>query len=383
MTGVDTASILPDTVPMRPTRAIIHTDNFRHNIRTARRLGGGRPICAAVKADAYGHGAVSLSRVAIEEGVDLLAVATVDEGGELREAGIDAPILLLGHTTGEEADRIVQLGLQTMVGDEPYATALDAAAARRSTVVDVHLKVDTGMGRIGCRPDDAVDLARRVSEAAHLRLAGVATHLPVADGDDRIPTEAQLSRFTAVVDAIGNAGIDPVCVHAANSAALLSGGYPLFDLVRPGIMLYGYAPSPELTGATDLRPVMELRSQIVFIKRVPPGTGVSYGLTWRAPRETVIGTVAAGYADGYNRLLSNTGTVAIGGALYPVVGRVCMDQFMVDLGPAPTVGLYDEVVLFGPDPPAPDAQALAGILETIPYEITCRIDQRVPRVYQT
>lgn len=367
---------------MRPTRAIIHTDSFRHNVQTARRLGGGRPICAAVKADAYGHGAVALSRVALEAGVEMLAVATVDEGAELRDAGISAPVVLLGHTVPDEAGRVAELGLQTMVGDEIYAAALEAAAGRESTAVEVHLKVDTGMGRIGCRPDDAVALAGRIAGSAHLRLIGAATHLPVADGDDRAPTEAQLSRFAAVVDSIRAAGIDPGTVHAANSAALLSGGYPLFDLVRPGIMLYGYPPSPLLAAAAELRPVMELRSQVVFLKRVAAGTGVSYGLTWRAPRETVIATVPVGYADGYTRLLSNRGRVAIGGRQYPVVGRVCMDQIMIDLGPSPSVELYDEVVLFGPRPPAPDAQEIAELLETIPYEVTCRIDKRVPRVYE-
>jgi alanine racemase len=268
-----------------------------------------------------------------------------------------------------------------MVGNRESIDSLASEAAKRRKPVQVHLKVDTGMGRIGCQPDEAPELAERIDSADWLELSGVCTHFPVADTADREFTAWQLDRFRACVDGIRSRGIDPATLHAANSGAILDHPQSAFRMVRPGIMLYGYYPSHEQARNLALKPVMELLSKVVFLKKVPRGTGISYGLTHRVERDTTIATIPAGYADGYNRLLSNRGQVCIRGRRYPIVGRVCMDQTMVDVGPDSEVELYDEVILFGPHPPAPDAEEIAGLMQTIPYEVTCLISRRVPRVF--
>ena len=367
---------------LRATRAIIHLDNLRHNIRLLRSHIGPVPrICMAVKADAYGHGAVPITRTALAEGVDAFGVATVGEGRELREAGIRAPVLLFSPVLPEENAEIVLSGLAPMVGSREAIASLAAEAAKQDKPVEVHLKVDTGMGRIGCQPEDAPDLAELIASDDWLKLAGVCTHFPVADAADSDFTTRQLERFQACVDGIRNRGIDPAALHAANSGAILAYPPSYFQMVRPGIMLYGYYPSQEQPRDLPLKPVMELVSKVSFLKKVPKGTGISYGLTHRVERDTVIATIPAGYADGYSRLLSNRGQVCIRGKRYPVVGRVCMDQTMVNVGPDSEVELYEDVILFGPDPPAPDAEEIAGLMQTIPYEVTCLINRRVPRVY--
>jgi alanine racemase len=212
-------------------------------------------------------------------------------------------------------------------------------------------------------------------------MEGVATHFPAADGSDPAYTEEQIRVFTETVGAIRGRGIDPPFIHAANSGGITGHPASLFTMVRPGIMLYGYPPAPEQKAKLGLLPVMEFESKLVMIKRLPAGSYISYGLTYKTPRETCIGTVAAGYGDGYCRLLSNKARVLIRGALYPVAGRVCMDQFMVDLGPAADIPRYTAVSLFGPDPAGPDAADLAEIIGTIPYEVTCAVSARVPRIY--
>lgn len=368
---------------MRATRAIIYTDHFRHNLRQVRALAGpDREICAAVKANAYGHGAVELSRIALAEGVRRLAVATVEEAAELREAGISARIVLLSLATPDEVSDIVSLELEPVVAREDFVALLGAEAARQSRRIAVHLKIDTGMGRIGVRAEEAPALAAAVVGQSALEIAGMATHFPVADTEDSEFTREQVRALDGAVREIRAAGIDPGVIHAANSGATLRYPGAHLDMLRPGIMLYGYYPSHDQLREVELKPVMELRSQLVFMKRVAAGTTVSYGRSWTAPRETVIGTVPAGYADGYNRLLSNRAVVSVRGRACPVVGRVCMDQFMVDLGPNPGAELYDDVVLFGPTPPAPTAEDIADMVDSIPYEVTCRVDARVPRLYR-
>ncbi len=375
---------------------MIHLGNFRHNIREVRehlarvsRSTGTNPpvMCVSVKADAYGHGARELARVAVEEGVDQLAVATVDEALSLRHAGIRSPLVLYSLSMPEEADAVCDADLSPFVADHEYCDRLIEAAQRHDTIVAVHLKIDTGMGRIGCSPDEAPALARRIRDEPYLRLTGIATHFPVADGAERTFTEDQTQRFAMTVDRIRSAGVTDGLVHAANSGAILAYPESWFDLVRPGIMVYGYYPSHDQERTLDLRPVMELESRIVQLKTVEPGTSLSYGRTYVAQQRTVIGTVPIGYADGYNRLLSNRGNVLVyenGGSRVrrvPVAGRVCMDQIMLDLGPdAPTLK-YDRVVLFGPDSRGPSGEEIADLIGTIPYEVTCAVAARVPRTY--
>lgn len=370
---------------------MIYLENLRSNLRQLRdRLAHktpAPPMCVAVKADGYGHGGVTVARVALEEGATHLGVATVAEGAELRAAGIQAPVLLYGLAADEELADLVEAHLSPFVADADYARAVASAAQRVGRTVDVHLKIDTGMGRIGCRPQDAAAVARAVSELPQLNLDGVATHFPVADAADEEPTREQYARFEESVAAIRAAGIEPGTLHAANSGAIIGHPSTWADMVRPGISVYGYYPSDEQTRTLRLKPVMEFRSRISFVKRVDAGATISYGMTHRAERTTRIGTIPVGYADGYNRLLSGRAEVLVResatGRSYraPIAGRICMDQLMIDLGPDSRVRREDEAVLLGPDPAGPNAEELCELLGTIPYEITCWVSRRVPRVY--
>jgi alanine racemase len=334
-----------------------------------------------VKADAYGHGITEISRAAATIGVDYLAVATVDEGVELRDAGIELPILLYSLATPTEMTAVVEYGITPILGDRNQVNDYNREAREQGVALPVHLKIDTGMGRIGCKPSEAVEMSRAVVDADALILGGVSTHFAGADIDDPAYTKRQIRRFEQALADIKAAGIDPGVVHAANSGGVLAHPESWYDMVRPGILAYGYAPSPEQGGILTVKPVMELVSKVVFIKEVAAGDSVSYGMTWTAPSATTIGTVPAGYGDGYNRLLSNIGEVSIAGVRYKIVGRVCMDQFMIDLGPVCSVDRYQDVVLFGDERGAPDAAELAALCGTIPYEITCNISKRVPRTY--
>lgn len=370
---------------MRATRAIIHLENLQSNIIEIRkRLATGTRLCVPVKADAYGHGALRVAVAAIRSGASYLAVASVQEGIDLREAGIVAPILSLSLPIPEEIPSIINHELTPLVVDGEFIAELGAAARAMNRVVPVHLKIDTGMSRIGCSPEQAVALARLIAHERHLILEGVATHLAVADSlspADVAYTKAQLASFTDAIDSIRAEGIDPGIVHAANSGAVLLYPESHFDMVRPGILVYGYAPAPGLEGRIDVRPVMELETQVVSIKKIEAGTSVSYGRTWTAGQETFIATIPVGYADGLARHLSPGLKVRIGEREYPIVGRICMDQCMIDIGSDPWIQRWDHVTIFGPPPAASSAQNIADLLGTIPYEITCGINKRVPRVY--
>jgi alanine racemase len=309
----------------------------------------------------------------------------VDEGAELRVAGIDAPILLLSLPMPDEYEALISHGLTPFVGDKACIAALEHAAAALRARVAVHLKVDTGMGRIGCPPEDAAELAGYADSCPHIRLEGIATHLAVSDSQkpEHIRyTKEQLRRFVHAVDAVKRAGVNTGVIHAAASGGVLLHEDSWFDMVRPGVMLYGYPPNPALAGLLPLEPVMELVSHIVYIKRVKKGESVSYGRTWIAPCDTTIATIPIGYGDGLNRLLSNNHVVLINGTSHPVVGRICMDQCMVDLGQDAAPQQFEKVILFGTKP-ALSAMDMAERLGTIPYEITCAINKRVPRVYES
>ena len=362
---------------MRATNAIIHLDRLGRNIAVVRtKIGPNRLICMPVKADAYGHGAVPAARTALEAGVRYLAVATVEEGIELREAGIDAPVLLLSIALPEELPAVAVWDLSPLIGDREYAEAAAHAAEQAGRRLSVHLKIDTGMGRLGCPPEAAAELAACIAARPSLALAGTATHLAVADSPakaDVAYTREQLARFRTAAGEIRRAGIEPGLLHAANSGAVMFHEDAWFDMVRPGILLYGY-------GAPEVEPVMELVTRIAFIKRVTTGESISYGRTWTAPRDTLIATLPAGYGDGLPRGLSGNWRVRIRDALYPLAGRICMDQCMVDLGPDADIRRWEPVTVFGGA--APSAADMAARLGTISYEITCGVNKRVPRVYR-
>jgi alanine racemase len=360
-------------------------DRLRKNIETVRNRIGSKPLlCMPVKADGYGHGAIPIAQEALRLGAAVLAVATVQEGAELRKAGIDAPILLFSIPLPEELDELAAYKLSPFIADRECAQALAAAADRAGVRLQVHLKIDTGMGRIGCPPEAAAALAAYIASFPSLHYRGTATHLAKADSpatDGLAYTQKQLARFNEALDAIRKAGFDTGIVHAANSGAVLLHEDAYFDMVRPGILLYGYPPSAALASLAQLEPVMDLVTSVGFIKKVAQGEALSYGGTWIAPTDRMIATLPVGYGDGLPRGLSGTLQVLIRGTLYPVAGRICMDQCMVDLGQDTEVRRWDPVIIFGGTQGALSAGDLAVKLHTIPYEITCTINKRVPRLY--
>lgn len=370
---------------MRATQAIIYTKNLLENVREARkRAGENRKICVPVKADAYGHGALAVSRIVLEAGADILAVADTDEANELRNSGIAAPILLLSQIMPEELPSAVSQELVPMVSDAAFIEEAAVAAKHLNKQLTVHLKVDSGLRRLGCRAEDAHLLAGKIAESRWLCLGGVATHLSVSDSldpSDIAYTKEQLRVFCGAVENIKKAGVDPGIVHAANSGAFLFHPDAYFDMVRPGIFIYGYLPDEVAINGAELsvKPVMELQSKLAVIKKVKKGEAVSYGRTWVAAEDTFIGVIPAGYGDGLPRRLSNDHQVLIRGKTYPIAGRICMDQCMVDLGREPDAQRWDEVTIFGPD--FITAAGVAKKTGTIPYEITCGINKRVPRIY--
>ncbi|MCK5152864.1 MAG: alanine racemase [Spirochaetales bacterium] len=367
---------------MRPTRAIIHTDNFRHNIQLVRnQVGREKLVCVAIKADAYGHGANELCSIAIEEGVSYFAVATVGEGVSLRKNNLTIQIILLTLTTPEEFSEIISNGIQPFVADKAYIKGLNREAKKQGRILDIHLHVDSGMGRIGCKPEQAADLAKLIESLENVNMKGVSTHFACADEPSKSMTNDQITKFKEALEQIKSAGIDPGIVHSSNSAAIVGYSESWIDMVRPGIILYGYYPGHDQERSLDVKPVMEFRTEVVFLKRVKAGQPLSYGATYVTDRATVIATLPVGYGDGYNRLLSSKGIILINGKKYKVAGRVCMDQLLLDLGPDADVDLYDEAILFGEGPDAQTAEDLADMLDTISYEITCNVNKRVPRVY--
>ncbi|MBP7495523.1 MAG: alanine racemase [Spirochaetales bacterium] len=368
---------------MRNTSVVIHLDHFLTNIEQIRKVIGPHiKISASVKADAYGHGAVALARAAERAGIDFLGIACPEEGVELREAGIRIPLLLYGLCLPGEIDRLIDLDISAVVADSEGIDLFARSAARLKKKARLHLKIDTGMGRIGCKPEEALPLARQIASSPHLELEGVATHFPISDETDRTFTEQQIRLFQEAVETIRKEGIQPGILHASNSGGILQYPEAHFSMVRPGILLYGYFPSHQVPRALSIRPVMELKASVLFLKKVSAGTPISYGCTYHTPAPTTIATLGAGYADGYPRSLSNRGRVLIRGKCYPIVGRVTMDQIMVDVGKDPEVERYDDAVLFGPDPIGPNAEEVAGWAGTIPYEITCGINRRIPREYR-
>jgi alanine racemase len=372
---------------MRPVWADVDLGAVTRNVEALRALVAPARFCAVVKADGYGHGAAPVARAALRGGAEVLAVALVSEGAELRAAGVDAPILVLSQAPDHELDQLVSAGLDATVytpgGVAGLVGAADRARPAGDDPVRVHLKVDTGMHRVGAAPADAVALARAVVDGPGLALASVFTHCAVADEPDNPFTATQLERFAAVRAELAAAGIEVPCVHAANTAAALDHPEARLDLVRCGIGIYGLAPAPALVDRAVLEPALSLRARVSHVKRVAAGEGISYGLRYRPAVETTIATVPLGYADGLPRRLGATGgCVLVGGVPRPIAGSVTMDQILVDCGDDP-VAVDDEVVLLGRQGEAAiGAWDWAGLLDTIAYEVVCGISTRVPRCYQ-
>ena len=371
---------------MRPVWAEVDLGAISANAATLREWAAPAALCAVVKADGYGHGAVPAARAALAGGADVLAVALVAEGVELRDAGIDAVVMVLSQASADEIDTLVEADLDATVytssGVQGLADAARRAGRSAERPVRVHLKVDTGMHRVGAQPGDAVALARTVADEPSLELRSVFTHCAVADEPGNPFTGRQLARFDAVLAGLAAAGIEVPCTHAANTAAAIDHPAARLGLVRCGIGIYGLDPSPELAGRVPLVPAMSLHARVSHVKRVAAGEGISYGLRYRPTAETTIATVPLGYADGLPRRLgSNGGTVLVGGVPRPIAGSVTMDQILVDCGDDP-VDVGDEVVLIGRQGDAAiGAEDWAALLDTIAYEIVCGISPRVPRRY--
>ncbi|MFB6249934.1 MAG: alanine racemase, partial [Salinibacter sp.] len=362
---------------------------LRHNVRVLQARAEGTDLMAVVKADAYGHGVLPVTRVLHDEGVRHFAVARPAEAVRLREAGCRDRILVLGAPFSDDLSVYTDHDLGMTVSSRAAAEAA-CRHGRPDRPLRVHAKVETGMGRIGLPRDGAADVITQLTEAPGVTLAGVWTHFATADEPESAFARTQLSRFEALLDELDNRGVGalPERVHAANTGALLTIGTRAHGfsapLVRTGIALYGMAASADLGAYADLRPVMRLKARVTHLKTVAAGTPISYGAQWCAPRTTRIATLGVGYGDGYPRLGSGRAAVRIGGTERPVVGTICMDMCMVDLGPpdqrpAQTVEVGDEAVLFGPD--GPTVYDVAQWAETIPYEICCGISPRVPRRY--
>jgi alanine racemase len=370
---------------MRPTWAVIDLDAIAHNARVLRDAAAPAALCAVVKADGYGHGAVAVARAALAGGATWLAVALVEEGIELRDAGVRAPVLVLSEPPADALAEACGAGLTPFLYTPEGVAAASSAAARVGRGPwSVHLKVDTGMHRVGCAPADAVDLARSVAAAPDLALGGTATHLAVADEPGRPESGVQLDRFDTVLADLAAAGIDPGIRHAANSAGTLAHPRARLDLVRCGIAVVGVAPSVTVgasPSARGLRPAMTVRAEVTLVKDVPAGEGVSYGLRHTFDYDAVVATVPVGYADGVRRALGLTGgEVLIGGVRRPVRGVVTMDQLVVEVTGGPPVAPGDEVVLLGAQGGERiTADEWADRLDTIAYEVLTGISPRLPR----
>lgn len=372
------------TQRFRPTWVEVDLGAVRDNVAELVRLARPAEMLAVVKADAYGHGAVPVSRAAIDAGVTWLGVALVEEGAELREGGVDAAVLVLSEPAPEAAAEVVERRLTPVVYTEGGIEALAKAVADRGRgePLPVHLKLDTGMHRVGAAPADVLRLAERIAQHRELRLEGVCTHFAVADEPENPYTAEQLERFEEVLAALDRAGVRPPLVHSANSAGLLTAPRSYCNLVRAGIAVYGIAPAPELAGRARLRPALALKARVSHVKALDAGARLSYGLRYQLDRAAVIATVPIGYADGVPRNLAAAGgEVLVGGRRHRIAGTITMDQLMVDMGEE-QVSVGDEVVLIGRQGDAEvTAQEWAQRLGTIAYEVVCGIGPRAPRVY--
>ena len=380
-----------------PIWSEIDLNAISHNVQELRRItSSGSRFMAVVKADGYGHGAAEVASAALKNGADCLGVARMDEGLHLRIAGISAPILILGFTPPELSTKVVSHHLTQAVYTFEAAEALSEAAAQLQTKAKVHIKVDTGMGRLGLLPDsprismlgkhlpgNTLRVIESISRLPHVEIEGVFTHFASADSQDKTYTLQQLERFLEFLEKLKIHGLEFPIRHAANSAALIDLPETHLDMVRAGISLYGFYPSPEVNRERiSLIPAMTLKTRIIHVKMVPAGFHISYGLTYQTEMPTVIATVSAGYADGLNRLLSSRGQMLVRERRAQIVGRICMDMTLLDVGHIPDVAVGDEVVIFGVQGrECIPVDEMADTLNTIHYEIVTNLSPRVERIY--
>ena len=362
-------------------KATIDLSAFRHNLKTVAKLvGNSCSILPVIKSNGYGHGLIPLARESLKHGVKLLGIGTVDEGIELRKEKIGSPILVLDGFFKEEIGDILKHRLTPMVFSVEMAQELNRAAKAANKNISIHLKFDTGMSRLGIPFHETDEAIAKIKRLSNIQIEGVMTHLASSADPSSSQTEFQLSRFEKILGRCNDKGLAPRWIHAANSGGIVYSKNSHYNMVRPGIVLYGIPPSSAKGTKSDFKPVMTLTSRIVSVKTVSAGEGVGYNATYITPRPKRIGVVMGGYADGINRHLSNQGSVLWRSKALPIVGNICMDNFMIDLSRAPSAKRGDEVILLGPQNEKINVQRWAEMATTIPYEIFCNIGKRVERV---
>lgn len=376
---------------VKRTWAEISLDAIERNFHAIHdKIGGRAKICCVIKADGYGHGAVELAHIYERLGADFFAVSNIDEGIEIRTSGVKLPILILGYTPVRDAQRLAQYNISQAVFSLDYAKALSAQCAEYGCVCKIHIKCDTGMSRIGfmCqefpRDDNSVKEICEACALTNLQPEGLFTHFCVSDeGDEgREFTKKQYENFSYVKNALKAAGLDIPYTHCSNSGAIEDYDNTYCDMVRAGIILYGLAPSPKLYGKLDLQPAMTLKTTVAYVKNLKKGATVSYGRTFTAEKDMKIATVPIGYADGYVRQNAKDGYMLVNGRRAEIVGRICMDQTMLDVSDIDSVKIGDEVIVFGSgENGEPTADTIAENTNTINYEVVCLVGKRVPRIY--
>ena len=362
---------------MGPTIAYISHKNLKHNISLIRAAVGSRKIMAVVKANAYGHGEIEVSKTVIEAGCEYLGVAFIEEGIRLRKAGIDTPILVFGAHLPEFLQKAIDHNLEITITNMQQIKFLKEL--KRGSDTSVHIKFDTGMNRIGFPSNDHQEIIDQMLNIPGIVIKGIYSHFSTSDEQDKSYTEYQIEKFKEIEEYTRQATNHDILFHMSNSGAIMQHPESYFDMVRPGIMLYGQPPSPEFILTWDLREVMTLQSQLGLIKLTEKNEPVSYGRRYYTKSTTYIGAIPAGYADGFSRKHTNNGEVSINNKQYPIVGTVCMDIIMVDLGPENTCKAGDVVTIYGEGIPICEVAKRIG---TIPYEVTCNVSQRVPRVHR-
>ncbi|MDO8589085.1 MAG: alanine racemase [Armatimonadota bacterium] len=368
---------------MPSASAEINLEAIRGNLRAIRRkTGSGVRMMAVVKANAYGHGAVNVARAALDGGADTFGVAHVEEAVDLRQAGITSPILALGISSHKETEEILAHDLAATVCDMEFARALSASAAKRGKNARVHVKIDTGMGRIGVRLNDAASFVEQISSLPGICVEGIFTHFPSADEEDRGFTCRQIEDFRSLLARLEERGLRPPLAHAANSGAVLDYPDSYLDMVRAGLIMYGCYPSDCASRSIAIAPALTFKTHVVFVKEIDKDDSVSYGRTFKAARKTRVATIPVGYADGFSRRLSNRGQVLLRGRRVPVIGRVCMDQTMLDVSEVPEARVGDEVILYGSQGnETVSVEDIARMIGTAPHDVLCAIGQRVTRIY--
>lgn len=365
---------------MGPTYVQINHSHLLHNFNLIRESVKPAKVMAVVKANAYGHGSVEIAKTLQENNVDYLGVAFHEEGIVLRKAGIKVPILVFGAQFARYFEQFLNYNLDLTITHPDQLSELEKLCKTKGRVAKIHLKIDTGMNRVGFYPDNFKRVFKRAFDSKWIEVTGIYSHLSSADEEDRSYTELQINRFSEIRDYVQKGFSNEIVFHLANSAAIMKFPHSRFDMVRPGVMLYGNQPSPQFVTDWDLREVMRFRSAVALIKEVAKNEPVSYNRCFHTTEKTKIAVVPVGYADGYNRKLTNIGKVIINGKKYPVIGTVCMDQIIVHLGQASNIRIGDEVVLFGRQENAHiSIMEISRQLDTIPYEVTCWPSIRVER----